>query len=817
MNEVVETKEKYAPIFVSKDYQKKINMIAQDGRLGNVRVEVILLSSDRQSDIESLISALEYSCVIRCKLSDGNEISFETKSRTKIEIALEVLVYANRVVKDKRLIGVVLGYLESRVEQEWKKTLFASDLEMFKILPTGERKRIDERIQARERRIRSFHSTRFKRNVVESYAGMANSILQSDKKLHVLNDGMAAGKTTLLREVFEKAKENGSFPIMITGKRTIADGFCKDNMEDHYRREGFEGERSGLVGVINSIVRHEFSENRKRSKIVLIDEVEDMFDHISAGTIGGLFEDRIYALECLVELVRNADKVILADAMITDQTLRWFHDSVQAWPTIHTTQSANDSQLNMRIVTEAELLGLVKEDVMAGKKAAVFCDYRQERVHEIIRGFEQVDGCKVEELSRKTLDQGKWSLETLYETLRKSDVAVITPIINAGVSITLKDYDKVYVLAGGTLAPTSLLQSLRRFRCAHQAVVAFRKNVGKRPILCKEAYVLRQLADNVEDPLQEAARLLEGASGKFLADYAVNRSYQFRGFKQVFLIAAEQLGFNVWRRGVTGRIRKSGTKTKRAGTAQKLDDQRRVAFDASSRRYSGLLSIEDTGIEKERSFEQLVAHRTDVAMQVLAEPNLTEELYELIFFHNLDRIVFSRMRLNRGAVTSPHRIGAREKLASLYAKAFLEMAGVDFADIAKSKITTVKAQSATELLTNPVQLETGGETRFLFLLQNIFPNVNFVQKFKTKVIAECLNVLGLEHFEAGKSNGDRVYAIKNRIEVSREGVEYNLSKIADKYEKLPVRQGIPLPELIKQLKNMGVADVWHPSGDATEV
>lgn len=814
MNVIVQANYECEPVVVNEDYAKNLEMIAQDARLGKSKVDVVLVSSERGSDAELLIQALNYSVVDKCRLSDGHEIDFNTKSRSKLEIVLEVLVYANRVIKDKRLIGSALGYLEGKVEQEWKKTLFESDLEIFKELPSGEREKINHRIFAREKRIRSFHSTRFKRNIVESYAGMANTILQSKNKLHVCNGPMAAGKTQLLQEIFEIAKKEGSFPILITGKRTIADSFCKETMEDHYRREGFDSKRLGLVGVINSIIRHDFAEDRKRSKIVLIDEVEDMFDHISSGTLGELYEDRIYALDRLAELVGAADKVILADAMITDETLKWFHKSVKAWSTIHTAQPASEVKLNMRIVTEAELLGLVKEDVAAGKKAAVFCDYREEKVHEIIRGFEQVDDCRVREISRKTLDKGKWSLETLDENLLASDVAVITPIINAGVSITLKDYDTVYVMAGGTLAPTSLLQSLRRFRCAHRAVVAFRKNVGKRPILCKERYVLNQLADDVEDPLAETKKLLEQESGRFLADYARNRSYQFRGFKQVFLIAAEQVGFCVWRKGITGKVRKSGTKTKKAGEAQRLVDQKRVAFDTAFKRFAGLLSIEDTGTGGTRSFEQEVAHRTDVAMQVLEEPKITEDLYQLIFTHDLDRIVFSRMRLKRGSVASPHRIGDRDKLASLYAKAFLEVAGVDFSDISKSMITATKAGAATKLFLNSVQLETGGETRFFILFHRIFPNVNVSQRYKTKVVAECLHVLGLQLYEFGKRNGVRIYCIKDRIEILRNEVECNLAKIADEYETLPVTREIPLRELISQLNNVGVADVWgRPDGE----
>lgn len=42
----------------------------------------------------------------------------------------------------------------------------------------------------------------------------------------------------------------------------------------------------------------------------------------------------------------------------------------------------------------------------------------------------------------------------------------------------------------------------------------------------------------------------------------------------------------------------------------------------------------------------------------------------------------------------------------------------------------------------------------------------------------------------------------------REGVEYNLTKIADKYQGLPVPNQIPFLDHTRQINNVGVADVW---------
>ncbi|MDX5385389.1 MAG: hypothetical protein LPK15_14640 [Alteromonadaceae bacterium] len=811
MSTVIEDSKDVVSVVMREDYEKSLERQAQDARLARVKVEAALLSKDKNSDVEALKAAFNYSIVRKLEFSDGHEVVFDP--RRKLAVALEILVYANRVAKEPRLTGVALGYLCGKVEQEWKKTLFEPDLAMFKVLPSGQRKTIRSRIENREKRIKEFHTTRYDSEELESYDGIAHEIVETKNKFIVINGAMASGKTTLLREVQSIYKEKRYFPILITGRRTIVDEFCRSNAEDHYRRSEFDGERLGLAGVVNSIVLHRFENERKRCKVLIIDEVEDVLHHIATGTLGSSYEDRVYALDRLAELAAKAEKVIICDAMVTDHTINWFRDIVKAKQTIYTARPKNIANLHMQSVTESELLGKALEDVNLGRKVAIFCDYSASKMHEIMKGFRKIEGAKVFEISRRTLDKGDWSLETLDEILLNNDVVIITPIINAGVSITLAEYDQVYVLAGGTLSPTSLLQSVRRFRCAHRVVVAFRKSVGKRPVLSRQKFILNQLPDNVEDPIAEMKRLLKTESGKFLADYALNRSYQYRGFRQVFFIAAEQMGFELCHSGVSGRVRKIGAEAKRRGKKQTLIDQRKAAFDASFKWYMGALTSDDTGVPSERSFEQQVAHRTIVALQVLDEPRLTDELYELIFFHDLDRIVFTRMRLKRGSVASPHKVNEREKLASHYATALLEEAGVNFLDLSISRITPQSANTMVNYLGNVVRLETGGQIPMLSLFQKIFPNVNVGQRYKTTLIRECLKVLGVDLYQSGKSKGARIYSIKDRVESSREGGEYNLTKIADRYESLPVPKEISFHELIRQINNVGVADVWG-AGDA---
>jgi hypothetical protein len=807
LNEIVENFSFHHAI-VEDNYLQTLDEIAQDSRLGGSKVKVILLSNDKVKDIEMLSASMNHTSVSKCRVSNGVVINFDQKS--KIHIALEVLEHA-RDLDPEGLANAALKNLSSKLEREWKKSVFEKDLtDLKELLPDREFNFIKNKLRSRERKIKSFHNvTKFKGRIVESYKNMADEILSSNAKFHVLNGAMATGKTHLLRDIFSKSKDAAWMPIMITGKKTVAYEFCKENMEDHYQRDDNEGDRAGLVGVVNSVVRHEFSLDRERSKILIIDEVEDMLDHMATGTLGETYGDRMYAMDRLAELVGSADKVILSDAMITDNTLEKFQALANAKPVIHTVKNDEDLNLNLRLVTEFELMGLVKVDVTAGKKVAVFCDYRVQKFAEVAESFRAIEGCKVQEISRASLEKQEWALDRLDDVLTASDVAVISPVINSGVSITLEAYDRVYVLAGGTLAPTSLLQSLRRFRCAHDAIVAFRQNAGKRPPISRESVVMSSMSNTVKSPLKEVQSILKTSSGNFLAEYAVNRSCQFHGFRQVLLIAAEQVGFNVSSKLVSGGVKKSGGATFKRGKERVLADQKRTAFDASFKRASGTLTPAELGVQEMRDVSQSTAYRTNFALNTLDEPRLTSELYELIFAHDLDHIICSRRKLKRGKVVKEMSAVERATRASLYSLAFFEMAGVDFGDFGITEVTSETANSACELLDSEVKLESGGKTRMVYLLQEIFQNVNFGYKYKTIVVAKCLQALGLDLCEDKKSNGIRAYKIKDVLVVSENGVEFNLTRIANEYETLPRRRSLAYAELVRQLNSASVADNWY--------
>src|SRR5690554_294951 len=171
MSAVIEDSKDVVSVVIREDYEKRLERQAQDARLARVKVEAALISKDKNSDVEALKAAFNYSIVRKLEFSDGHEVVFDP--RRKLAVALEILVYANRVAKNSRLTGVALGHLCGKVEQEWKKTLFEPDLSMFKVLPSGQRNLIKSRIKQREKRIKEFHTIKYDCSELESYDGFA--------------------------------------------------------------------------------------------------------------------------------------------------------------------------------------------------------------------------------------------------------------------------------------------------------------------------------------------------------------------------------------------------------------------------------------------------------------------------------------------------------------------------------------------------------------------------------------------------------------------------------------------------------------------
>ncbi|MEA1079505.1 hypothetical protein [Marinobacter qingdaonensis] len=761
-------------MIITRNYRSEVDAAKHDANLAGEKIDFTLQSDRIETDFEVLDLACRFSQT--AITSDGVQTDFRKVDRIG---GAKLLVNAARTVYEHDRAAKNLAYA---ISKEWKVSFFRDDFDALESeVPRAAFLKVKEAIMITEGRVRSFHLPMIDGESVEDYRTIKNSVFDNSDKLIVLNGGMATYKTTALRDIYTEARARRMFPVMVTGKRSIASNFFSSDHEDHYKNSSAEAPQ-GLIGVINTVAQHKHAEDRKNCRVLIIDEVQDLFDHMATGTLGSSFYDRAAAMNALEKMMKQADRVVVADAMITDQTLSQLYSMTGAFPRVLTAQSSTDVEI--KISKESEVLALAKEDLNAGKKVAVFCDYRAEGFSEIANAL-RTSNRAVTELTADYLERKGKTVEDINEILEAADAAVISPVINSGASIELEDYDRVYVLAGQTLNATSILQSVRRFRAARTAFIGFRRGQASKRLIKADEIIYSDLIKTASNPGAETQKLFEHKGARFLARHAASRNTQFESFKQTVIIAAEQMGFTVTRADVDVKKRKDGTAAKAAGRKKNAEIQEETAFEASRMRRAGKVTEIDMGGET-KTFKQEVAARTIDALNVLELKELCEQTYTEVFGLNADLIVLKRKQLSAARIDAADgRVPTRSSIAAYAAAQFLAQAGFDFKKPFQSVITKASAEAAFEALANPIELESGHAVRAMALVKLVFSSVDFGKKYKTQIVKECIRTLGYDMEAQGQVDKQTQYGVTALYKkLNKELV--NVTEIVDKYAPMMV-------------------------------
>lgn len=754
---------------IDSNHDSKLDQALEDASLSGQKPKIHLISRQEFTDYK----VLELSVIHRLSVELSKGDQFSNTKAAAIDKCVKLLFLSKTNFERFKAKNLLC----SAVVKCWQVDLSTSDYKnLLKRLPSDAADAIEQKITAREVEVSSFHSIVSRSEQVKSYAESFEGIVDPANKLVVLNGGMGTFKTTTLRSIYTRYREKEKFPILLTAKRTIAGNFFSEDHEDHY----FSGnpERSGLIGVVNTLAQNKHKEDRGRCRVLLIDEIEDLFNHISAGSLGRNFDDRIRVMHVVSRLIQSVDKVVVADAMITQKTLDWLEGLVGSSALILTAVASNE--LNIQITTESQLIGAAKRDLDHGKKVAIFCDYRGEKFSEIYNSFASDTKIKAVAVNARYFDGVGVDSQSIERVLKESDFAIISPVINSGVSIELSDYERVYVLAGQTLSPTACLQSIRRFRCATEAVVAFRPGSGGKRITEAYSYILRSVIFDANNPVQKAEKYFEDPSARFLAEHAVHANRQFQEFRQTFAIAARQMGFELCSKRLNRDVRKIGSQARRRGRRANEEIRQEAAFDTAKLVSQGQTFEIDFGGDV-KTFEQEVALRTYKAMDLLAIPALDEHTYLEIFEFDIDQIVRNRRLLNAAVLESVSDFTVRQRLAASQAFKFLKDSGWDESDECKNLITKSKVESAFGGLKAEVVLETGHSVCGLELVSAAFQGVNFSKRYRTQVFRDLIRELGFDLERVGHAGREAAYRVGRLVKTWR-GESVDLTSLADRYE-----------------------------------
>src|SRR5690554_6731269 len=709
-------------ITISEDHrdalQKEIDKIDVENETLSVTLKTPENKIPGYTDYGLFDIAFHNSCV-DCIVLDKETVSLENLD--KLEKAILLVKYAssaNSLIESKIKVAQIIA-------DRWQISFFEDDFAELLEKSDGETvAKARQFVEKREQKIKGYHSTSYSAETVPTYNSVKIDLESESKQVIFLTEGMGGRKTEKAREIYSEAAELGLFPIMITGSRTVASNFHSADHVDHYRSDSKDSDKRGLIGVVNSIASPRYEEMRKRCKVLIIDEVELTMTHMASEAFGKTYRERVAKAEIIKDLIKSSQVVVGADAMLTDHTIEHFY-SINKTPAriIKTDNSKNTSnKLFMYLKKESELISKMIEDAKSGQKVAAFCDYNVEEFSEIAESLEKSTGKKVVPVTAAYLEETNQSLGDIKEILNDADIALISPVINAGASIVDERYKSVYVLSGFTLGSNELLQATRRFRCADTVYLSFKRGKPCGRVVDPRSIIHQTLLRHTEFPFDDALSLYDTESGKFLADHTVLKNRQFENFRQNLIISAQQIGFEVIREEADIAEIQKGREAKKAGRVSNEQISEEAVKEASDLFKDGRVDEIDFGKKDAQTYAQQQAERAVKAFGILQIPEISEESYLEIFKLDIDKIVLTRKVLSKHISLNSET--TRMDIAADVASKFLTDSGVDFDNLKASEITKEKADEAFENLLDPVALENGNPSTGLSLIGLVFPGVN---------------------------------------------------------------------------------------------
>lgn len=221
----------------------------------------------------------------------------------------------------------------------------------------------------------------------------------------------------------------------------------------------------GLKIVVNSLSAHKFKTFIESVDVVVIDEASQVIAHV----LGGEVKHREAVWSALQFVVKNAKKVILADADINTKCVELLADRPSKLFKI----AQNHSDITVKTSDSSTVRGMVVKAAIEGKKILVSCDGAREAA---------ALGKYIEKKAKRpvlvvTAENAKWTEQAEFIANPNStqhEIVIYSPVITSALSITSSHFDDHFGLFSGQVVPSDAIQMLRRDRTAKSFTVGLK-------------------------------------------------------------------------------------------------------------------------------------------------------------------------------------------------------------------------------------------------------------------------------------------------------------------------------------------------------
>lgn len=279
----------------------------------------------------------------------------------------------------------------------------------------------------------------------------------------------AYGKTSLIIEpVLQAEMARGAKVLVISHRRSINRNIANiDGIASYDECDTPDVLRyaQGLKIVVNSLSAPRYKAFIEAADVVVIDEAAQVIAHV----LGGEVKNREDVWDTLKFVVKNAKKVILADADINTRCVELIDRPAKLF------RIAQDhSDISVRTSDSNTVRGMIiKAAGDASKNVLVACDGAKEAAA-LAKYIEKKTQRQVLVI---TAENAKWEAQAAFIANPNTfdhGIVIYSPVITSALSITSGHFTDHFGLFGGQVVPSDAIQMLRRDRTAKSFTVGLK-------------------------------------------------------------------------------------------------------------------------------------------------------------------------------------------------------------------------------------------------------------------------------------------------------------------------------------------------------
>lgn len=358
-----------------------------------------------------------------------------------------------------------------------------------------------ENVDARARCLHAISADARARHRVETVQALSPGLVaDTESGVVVIRAPMASGKTQrILAPISAREREI----VAITPRVSLAAELAQRLQLTHYRLGRPQDVDRGVCLCVPSIANETWglyvAEN---SPVVLIDEVEQVLRFLTARECSTQISgpDEVYA--ALRNMIRRARLVVVADAHVSDLTIRFLEECRPAGEAFRIIEMpvptpAPEAQVVAEIMDGkhciARGIARILGEIESGNKVWIATDSvaQSDVLHAaIMRHFPDRRVIYINKKSKENKEQAAF-LASADHLSREYDVVIASPVISSGLSVEHRAaedrerFDLVAFIGGSglTVCPTDALQMMRRVRYARRILVAIEpSNFSRAPV-----------------------------------------------------------------------------------------------------------------------------------------------------------------------------------------------------------------------------------------------------------------------------------------------------------------------------------------------